>query len=141
SGEIPAAPTNPYALSKAAGEDMLRYYVRKGLPSAVAIRFPKLTHEPPPVSGWNWADARWDEAFTWLTFADAARLVSATISTAPAGFRVYFPAASRPWMPGSIAELRQRYFGDTPVRDGNPLQSFVDCSLIQDETGWSPRDL
>lgn len=140
SGETPVAPTNPYALGKAAGEDMLRYYVRKGLPSAVAIRFPKLTHEPPPPEGWKWYDARRDEAFTWLTFADGARLVSAAIATAPAGFHVYFPAAPRPWMAGEVEDLRMRYFGSTPLR-GETLRAFVDCRVIQEETGWSPRDL
>lgn len=140
-GDHPAIPTNPYALSKAAGEDLLRYYVRKGGFSAVAIRFPKLTVEPPPPEGWQWDDARLDEAFTWLTFADAARLVGAALAAAPAGFRVYFPAAPRPWIAGEVEALRQRYFPEVPVKGGGAVRSFVDCSAISRETGWAPRDL
>lgn len=140
-GDHPAIPTNPYALSKAAGEDLLRYYVRKGGFSAVAIRFPKLTVEPPPPAGWQWDEARLDEAFTWLTFADGARLVAATLAAAPAGFRVYFPAAPRPWMAGEVEALRQRYFPEVPVKGGGALRSFADCRAILQETGWAPRDL
>ncbi len=140
-GDHPAIPTNPYALSKAAGEDMLRYYARKGAVSAVAIRFPKLTVEPPPPEGWQWDEARLDEAFTWLTFADGARLVVAALAAAPAGFRVYFPAAPRPWMTGEVEALRQLYFPEVPVKGGGALRSFVDGSATSRETGWAPRDL
>jgi len=139
-GSIPACPTNPYALSKHIGEDMLRYYVRNAGTTAVAIRFPYLLREPPPATGRVVKNPFLDEAFTWLTYADGARLIRAALAAPLQGFHVFLPAAARPLVGGDVEELRRRYYADVPLKTPPPLASFVDCRAIREATGWSPQD-
>lgn len=136
----PASPTNPYGLSKAVGEEMLRHYVRTAGMTAVALRLPFLVHAAPPAEGWPLKHQRIDEVFAWLTYADGARLVRAVLDARLTGFHCYFAAASRPWLAGDVEELRQRFFPRVPVRAPLPLASFIDCAALQRDTGWFPRD-
>jgi nucleoside-diphosphate-sugar epimerase len=137
----PAAPTNSYALSKALAEEMLRHLVRNTELAAVVLRLPMLLPQVPGQLAQPLQPHRIDEAFTWLTFADAARLVGAVLAAPLTGFRIYFPAAPQPWLPENVERLRQRYFPGVPVKNGTPLLSFVDCRAITRDTGWSPQDL
>lgn len=139
SGDLPAAPTNSYALSKKMGEDLLRDLALRPGMSAFAVRFPALVKEPPALRK-PIRNPVIDEAFTWLSFADAARLIRALLASPRPGFRTYLPAAARPWVKGDVEELRQRYFAEVPLKKRMPLTSFVDISAITHDTGWTPQD-
>lgn len=139
--DLPAQPTNPYALSKHLGEEMLRYYARNTDVTAVAIRFPYLLPTPPPPEGLKDKNPWLDEAFTWLTFADAARLIAAVLAAPLRGFHTFLPAAPRPRVADTAEALRQRHFVGVPLRSPAPLASLVDCRVIERATGWTPRDL
>lgn len=136
-----AVPSNPYALSKTLTEEMLRYYVRNTAMTAVAVRFPYLCHAVPALPEQPMGQWRLDEAFTWLTYADAARLVQAIVARPPIGFRIYFPAAPRPMLAGEVETLRAQYFAGVPTCEGKALNAFVDISAITRDTGWAPMDL
>ncbi|MBP9912286.1 MAG: NAD(P)-dependent oxidoreductase [Opitutaceae bacterium] len=140
-GALPAMPANPYALSKSLGEEQLRYYVRNTGLTAVALRFPMLVAEPPALTDRLLRNPPLDEAFTWLTHADAARAIQAVLAAPLQGFRTYFAAASRPRINENVEILRQRFFSGVPVKAPLPLASFVDCSALLRDTGWAPRDL
>lgn len=140
-GNIPACPTNAYALSKQIGEDMLRYYVRNAGTTAVAVRFPYLLAEAPPAGGRVMKNPFLDEAFTWLSYADGARLVRAVLAAPLQGFHVFFPAAPRPLVGETAEALRQRYYPNVPLKSPAPLASLVDCRALHDATGWHPQDL
>jgi nucleoside-diphosphate-sugar epimerase len=139
-GNVPARPTNAYSLSKQIGEDMLRYYVRNAGTTAVALRFPYLLAEAPPPGGRVMKNPFLDEAFTWLTYADGARLIRAVLASPLEGFHVFFPAAARPLVGETAEELRQRYYPSVPLKSPAPLASLVDCRAIHAATGWSPED-
>ena len=149
-GEIPQCPGNHYALSKCVGEQQLQYFVRyRGLGSAVAIRFPMLM---PRAWFGDWrtqhSDPKHlhrhtplDEAFTWVSMEDGARLMAAVVKAELPGYRCYFPAHPTPRVRLSVAELIQRFYSGIPLR--KPLEqtrSLVDISRITAETGWTPVD-
>lgn len=140
-GNIPAAPSNPYALSKCIGEDMLRYNVRHAEITAVSLRFPCLVAKPPTRHLQPRQCPRLDEAFTWLTYADGARLIRAVLVAPLRGFRIYFPAAPLPMVAGEVESLRRQFFPGVPLKVPAPLTSFVNGRALLEDTGWTPRDV
>jgi len=146
-GEVRANPGNPYAASKVAGEMLLNYFTRIHGITGVALRFPMLL---PLESLARWRDEgperlsrglNLDEAFTLLTFSDATKLVISLLSAQLEGFRVYFPTARTPWLDLPLAEIIRRYFHSVPLRRSvDEIQSLVDITQIERETGWSPLD-
>jgi nucleoside-diphosphate-sugar epimerase len=145
-GSTPPNICNPYAASKSASEQLLQYLARWHGLHAVAIRFPMLltpshyariaTTIDRLYQGYNL-----DEAFTYLTFEDAARLILATLRAELQGYRVYQPAARSPWVMMSVAEIISRFFPGTRLnRAMHEIGSLVDLTKIEQETGWSPQD-
>lgn len=142
-GDVPPNPGNPYALSKQLGELMLAYFARQAGIVCVAIRLPWLVDDdqlawikanPPRFRG------ACGEGFTFLHFQDAARLVEAVLRAPLTGFRVYFPASRENRLHRPPAEVVREHFADTPLR--RPLEqidSLVDLSGIERETGWLPK--
>jgi len=67
-------------------------------------------------------------------------LVEAVLRAPLTGFRVYFPASRENRLGQSSAEVIRKHFADTPLR--RPLEqidSLVDLSDIERETGWLPK--
>lgn len=141
SGASPATPTNPYALSKAFGEEQLRYFVSCHGMTGIAFRFPALFAAPRPRGITDVGPhVPLDEAFAWLTYADAARAVLQALRRPLDGYRCYLPASARPWLDWPIERIRERYFPHVPVAGGGPLRSLVDLRPLADELDWRPRD-
>ena len=141
--ETPPFPTNTYALSKQVGEIQLRYFATCYGIEGIAIRFPGMTRPQHQVVNANWKEGAGTirQAFSNLTYEDAARLVVAIIRTPLPGFRVYFPNASqnRNALPTSV--LLERFYPGVPCR--RPLSDndgLVDTSAITRDTGWTPQD-
>lgn len=140
-GDMPATPTNPYALSKAVGESQLRYAAENFGLITVALRFPALMSDLSRLAQDEpHADALLDEAFTWLSYWDAARCIRLCLESPLTGYRCYFPAHPRPWVRQPVEQLRCRYFPDVPVSVPLPLVSFVDVSRLERELGWTALD-
>lgn len=137
-GNLPAIPRNAYSLSKEAGEQTLRYLDRTHGISGVAIRFPLLWAER---SSLNFSYSKAEEFFTWLSYPDGARLVSAILNRDLPGFRIYFPCARRPLNELSVEENLRRHYEEVPLRaPRTEIVSLVDQSVITRETGWMPQD-
>jgi nucleoside-diphosphate-sugar epimerase len=140
-GDLPAQPTNVYGLSKQLSEEMLRYYAREMGMNCIALRFPFLSQgavsaEPHPVS-----TNRINEAWSFLSLADAAALIVAILAAPLTGFRIYCPAARSNRLGQPVAPLIKTYFGDIPLKKPvEDIDSFFDLSRISEETGWEPRD-
>lgn len=145
-GNLPPNICNPYAASKSASEQLLQYFTRWHGIHAIAIRFPMLltpshyariaTTIEQVYHGYNL-----DEAFTYLTFEDAARLILATVRSEFQGYRVYQPAAHSPWVMLPVTEIISRFFAGTRLnRPLHEIASMVDLTRIEQETGWSPQD-
>lgn len=149
-GNLPQHPGNPYALSKCVGENQLEYFVRQHkLLSAAAVRFPMLmpryrfadwrSHQqtPPAIN----PHTPMDEAFTWLSVPDAARLLVACVKTDLPGYRCYFPAHPRPRLLLTPQQIIERFFVNVPLkRPIEQITSMADISAITADTGWTPRD-
>jgi hypothetical protein len=137
-GESPPNPGNLYALSKLAGEQMLRYYVDQDHREAIAIRFP-WTHQP----GWSGPGARGfgmiDQAFAHLDVRDAGTLVAAILATDLPGYRIYLPTARGNLLRLPATQVIEKYYPNVPLRRPiAPDDSLVDVSRIECETGWRP---
>lgn len=133
-GTVPD-PSNLYALSKSASEMMLRYYAERCGIDSVAIRFPMLhNHDERCLVGAGDETAT-DilEAFTGLTYDDAAGLVVATIRAQTSGYRCYMPATAHRHLDLALPELLQTFYPDVSPE----LTDLVDISQIVDETGWT----
>lgn len=148
-GDTPPCPGNCYAASKVAGEVLLRMFAEhRGLPSAIAVRFPGMWPRDwfdwirrHAKGGSHWHGEYVDELFTWLSFEDAARLVEACLKAELPGYRCYLPAHPAPRVDGSVEELAARTWSAVPrKRPAEPLTSLVDISRITAETGWVPLD-
>jgi len=140
-GDTPANPGNAYALSKQVGEVMLSYFSRQAHVNCVAIRFPwlvepaeqKLTRRMPV------RPTKLEQVFSYLSFSDAASLVTAILRSPLPGFRIYLPAHPDNRLGQSAANLIRKFYQTVPLR--RPLQkieTLIDISQIERETGWSP---
>jgi UDP-glucose 4-epimerase len=140
---LPHRPANPYALSKQAGEDMLSYFVRLGLPTGISVRFPFVHSNR---HSWvrrylkrAWTDNR-NEFHSFLDIRDAATLTEHLLKADLAGYHVFFPVAATPGRGVDPEAVRQEFFPDVPLRGVTPpLSSLVDCSELERLTGWKPQ--
>lgn len=140
-GDAPANPRNAYALSKQVGEILLEYVSRQSQISCVAIRYPWLIEQARHAfSRKTRAQASHLEGvFSYLSFTDAASLVLAILRNPLPGFRIYLPAHPKPRRTESPADLIREYYPGVPLRRPlEEIESLVDISRIQNETGWSP---
>lgn len=131
-------PSNVYALSKSVSEVMLRYYASRCGLACTALRLPLLhRHEArASVATGEERDVDIVEAFSGLTYDDAARLFLAVVRADLPGYRVYLAGTAHRHRDLSVADLIERYYPE--VAPGTP--DLVDISTITAETGWCPSD-
>lgn len=149
-GDAPACPRNLYALSKEAGEQMLRYYAAVDAElSASAVRFPFLVTQ----ETFEWMRRRGDEfrqagrihgdadeGFSYLFATDAATLVVAILNKQPAGYHQLFPVAADRMTTAPIPLLIEKLYPNVPLRvPADKLTCLVDTSKITATLGWSPK--
>jgi nucleoside-diphosphate-sugar epimerase len=141
--DMPANAGNAYSLSKQVAEVMLSYFARTASITGVAVRFPYL------LDDWMWdrmkvSPARWGssraEGFTFLHCRDAAAFLDALLKSPIGGFHIYFPAARENSQMQPAADVIRQHYPEVPLR--KPLEqidSLVDLSAIERDTGWTPR--
>lgn len=134
-GAVPD-PSNVYALSKSVSEVMLRYYAERCGLSCAALRFPLLHHHDARFEVASGHERAVDilEAFSGLTYDDAAQLFLAVVRAGLPGYRVYLAGTSHRHRDLSVAELIDRYYPEVPP--GTP--DLIDISTVTEETGWKP---
>ncbi|HUT34379.1 MAG TPA: NAD(P)-dependent oxidoreductase [Planctomycetota bacterium] len=147
-GDAPTCPRNLYALSKEAGEQMLRYYAAlDGELSATAVRYPlllgdrhlhwfrrRLREHPDTIHGEP------DEGFSYLCMPDAASLVVAILQRQPAGYHSLCPTAARPYLAVPIPTLIETCYPTVPLRlPAEEMTALVDISRITETLGWRPE--
>lgn len=150
-GDLPRQIGNAYALSKAAGEDLVRHLCEQDpAVSATAIRFPALWRR-------EWADRRrarsrphertgdrndfgmTDEGFTYLLVDDAARLILAVLQRQGPGYHCQLPAAADNTLGWPISEVVETFYPNVPLKHPDrPLESLVDIAAITAAVGWEP---
>ena len=147
-GSCPPNPRNLYALSKATGEVLVREILAPEGVECQSLRFPWLVKvKEGAVWGRNlkpFAEherrAVVEQGFACLSFQDAARLISSCLKASLPGYRVYYPAVSAV-PPESMELYLGRYYQGVDLRRPmDEIQSLVDISTIEAETGWRPRD-
>ncbi|HUS90608.1 MAG TPA: NAD(P)-dependent oxidoreductase [Phycisphaerae bacterium] len=147
-GDTPTCPRNLYALSKEAGEQMLRYYAALDAElAATAVRYPFLASD----RHLRWMrrhrdDSRGrlhgnpDEGFSFLFVEDAARLVDAILTRQKPGCHTICPTAPRPYTDVPVPELIERCFPGVPLRKPvEQMTGLVDISKITETLGWEPK--
>ncbi|HEY1686664.1 MAG TPA: NAD(P)-dependent oxidoreductase [Tepidisphaeraceae bacterium] len=142
-GNAPANPSNSYGLSKAAAEEMMRYYATVEGCTCVAIRYPMLLNleekpfekrvvpQPYPYP---------DELFSYLDLRDAASLIPACVAAPLSGYHCYMPVAEQNLFRRPGRELIAEYFANVPLRKPiAEIDRLVDIGGITSETGWVPK--
>jgi len=146
-GATPARPRNAYALSKDASEQQLKYFaVKDPALSATAIRFPSIVG--PEHAAWVRRHGRsgraggfLDEGFAYVSVADAARLVAATVERQGPGYYTFLPAAPDPSIGLPIPEIVKHYYPTVPLKVPlGQLRCLVDTSEITRLVGWTAQD-
>jgi UDP-glucuronate 4-epimerase len=148
-GSCPPNPRNLYALSKATGEVLVREILAPEGVECQSLRFPWLVE---PKAGALWGrtlkpfaeDERRavvEQGFACLSLQDAARLIFSCLKASLPGHRIYYPAYSVV-PPEEIPLYLGRYYEGVELRRPiDEIQSLVDLSTIEAETGWKPRDI
>jgi nucleoside-diphosphate-sugar epimerase len=149
-GNLPPDPTNSYALSKQVGELTLNQWATELDLEAASIRYPYLADfESPKWQTWRTrlltsepTPTTIAQGFSWLSYRDAASLITALLAANWKGHRIYFPAAPRPRSALSINELLEKYYRDIPRKPGfeSNLDSLIDISAVTRNTTWTPAD-
>jgi nucleoside-diphosphate-sugar epimerase len=140
----PAKPSNSYALSKKAGEDILSYFSSLYSIEGTALRLPTMIppkhmkrEQPPSHVGLTWIR----QAFAALSFPDTANLIERILEATLPGFRLYLPASKRQRAHLSIEETIERYYQHIPWGNPkSPRDRLIDISQLKKETGWEPED-
>lgn len=129
-------PSNVYALSKTVSETMLRYYAERCGLACTALRLPLLHRQEPRFAVADGQERPIDvfEAFSGLTYDDAARLFLAVVGAGLPGYHVYVAGTSHRHRDLSVAELIDRYYPEVPAGTAD----LVDMSTTTAETGWRP---
>lgn len=129
-------PSNVYALSKTVTEVMLRYYADRCGLACTALRLPLLHRHEPRFEVASGHERAVDvfEAFSGLTYDDAARLFLAVERAGLPGYRVYLAGMSHRHRDLSVAELIDRYYPEVPPA----TPDLIDISTVTAETGWRP---
>lgn len=142
-GNLQASATNPYGLSKQVAEVMLDYFARTAGVTAMVVRFPYLVDDAIMARirkfPERWGGAR-AEGFTFLHFLDAAELLETLLRSPSTGFHLYFAASRENTLMRPAADVIRQHFPEVPLR--KPLaeiDSLVDLSALERDTGWSPR--
>ena len=145
-GSVPVRTgTNPYAISKAHGEELLRAFCRAdpGL-VGVALRLPFVygSHRGRWNRPWPFRPEEGPrEAMAALHVADACRLFEAALTRSPAGYRCHFPASCRAVAGIGPADLARKFLAHVPVEgDLRGPGGLVALGTLEAELGWTPRE-
>lgn len=141
---VPACPGNLYALSKAAGEQMLALYARLDPSlSCTAIRFPSLWRTEwleHYRRYWHGSPLNLDEAFCYLEMRDAVTLVARVLATGRPGYIHFVPAARNNSLGWPPAEVIARFYQGVPLRrPADQMTALVDLEALERYYGWTPR--
>jgi nucleoside-diphosphate-sugar epimerase len=137
----PPEPDNWYGLVKLCSEQMLGTFRRTHGIDYVILRFPALVNTVPVPPG-EWYKTRRSEAFSYLSYLDAAALIRKVVETDLPGARTYFPASRKNLLGLSPAEVIRQYYPGIPLRKPpSEMESLVDISTVTRDLGWEPRDL
>lgn len=138
-GGAPPNPGNPYALSKQVAEVMLAYFARHGQMDCVALRLP-LMPNPHWLEHVKGGINNPETGFAFLHIVDATELIVACLNASLPGFRIYFPASTGNALGKPAMEVIREHYPNVPLRRPiEQIESLVDISRIQAETGWSPK--
>jgi nucleoside-diphosphate-sugar epimerase len=150
-GDCPAATgTNPYALSKLFGEQLLRASAahRPEL-SCTAIRYPFLISdwfrqaflESGPMAKLPRSLVDWSEATAHLSLHDAAALVVAVLERQRPGYHQCFPALAMDVDGYDVQRALDEFYPDVPLRKPlATLSDLIDLTAVQEATGWAPSE-
>ncbi|BAM04655.1 NAD-dependent epimerase/dehydratase family protein [Phycisphaera mikurensis] len=145
-GNAPAAPgQNPYALSKAHGEQLLAELCRANAKLAgVALRLPGIcgrTGWNPPRRPFHAGCHELIEGMALLHLDDACRLFEAALLRSPPGYRCHFPASCRAVAGIAPATLAREFLPHIPVTgDLRGPGGLADLGVLRDELGWTPLE-
>lgn len=150
-GDYPAATgTNPYALSKLFGEQLLqRFAAARPDLSCTSLRYPFLVTDwyrqrflsSGPVARLprSWID--WSEVTAHLSLGDAADLAARVVERQRPGYHQYFPALAMDLSGYDVTRaVREFYPGATLKKPLDTLGDLIDLTAVREATGWAPGE-
>ena len=137
----PPEPDNWYSLAKRCSEEMLAMLRQQYGIDYVVLRLPSLFNTV-PVQHPEWFKTRLSEAFSYLSYRDAANLVVKIIDADLPGCRTYFPASRKNCLGLPVADIIRDNYAGVPLRKpAAEMESLVDISAVTREIGWEPLEL
>lgn len=149
--QTPVCAQNPYALSKAATEEMLKYLCQVHDVSAVALRIPH-TNSPARLVGYRmrhpksikdlYPGGEADEGFAYLKRDNAADLMVRLLSAELEGYRQFFAAAPDNILGWPTKEVIETFYPEVALKKPmDQMDSLVDCSDLKELLGWEAEPL
>ncbi len=138
--------SNAYAMSKFAGETILKEYLALHGGSYVSLRFPRIIEvsDFPKYANFSvdqtYTPSRIAQGFSVLSRTDSAAANVAALMAPLPGFHSFFPAISAVTGP-NVAVAIERYYPGVPLtKPIDQIDSLIDVSAFTRATGWIPRD-
>lgn len=141
--DMPAIPRNMYALSKEAGESLLRFYSETQGIVSVSIRYPLLLDEGElrkVFENGGMHRGKCFDAYAYLPMRSGAAATQAAMTASLRGYNQYFVASNDNLEQRSARDVYEEQLSLLPLR--NSLESLVDCMKAEGELEWrQPRSL
>jgi nucleoside-diphosphate-sugar epimerase len=138
----PCRPTDPYGLSKVAGEMIADSFALKGIPSIASLRLPGVNYDlsyQRIASFMLTPELRKSGFWTYIDVRDAARACRLALERGLAGHRIFNVAAPTNNMREPTPELISRFFPSLrEIRGSEPARwSCLDSSQASAELGFT----
>ena len=143
----PARPGNGYALSKAAGEEMLEMLAQMnpGI-SCTSIRYPAIVSSEHTYK-LHFGSHGWpvyiDEGLAYLTYEDAAVIVDHVLRAALPGHKIIMPSANDNRLGLTAAQLLKLLYQGVPLKKpvAPDAKTIFDLAELKALYGWEPKML
>ena len=145
--QTPAAPGNGYALSKAAGEEMMEMisHANPGI-SCTSIRYPAIVSSQHTYK-MHFGHHSWpvyiDEGLAYLTYEDSAIIVEHVLRANLSGHKIIMPAADDNRLGLTASELLKLLYKGVPLKPSFAMEgrTVFDLAELKALYGWEPKFL
>lgn len=149
-GQTPAAPGNPYGMSKHVSERLLQFMTASGPMSGISLRFPGMHPDQESqeriersLRHYREHQSLYPIMLFRLTHTQASQVILAALQSNITGYRCYFPAEIPSAFEPLTSIVMEKFWNTVPHRNPTARGEAVmlDRSDLERDLGWVPQPL